>query len=99
MNEFELLLKYEYEYEHNNLKSVFDTISNAIHIQHTELLNLEISKRTCDEAFEYLFILNRYKEFKSNNKIWYTEKGFHIHDYIFQSLDEIETAINNKMFL
>ena len=99
MNELKLLNKYL----HNpaGFDGVFDTVSQAIFSKNEHLLKLDECRAKINEIFDYFEVQRRFLSLaeKSNNKLSFTRNYFELDKHKFETLDEVEKAINNKAFL
>jgi len=99
MNELELLNKYEYS--SYQLEGIFDTVSQAICTNNTLVLKINECREKVNEIFNYLEIRERFRALakKSDRKLSFTSTHFELYQHKFETLDEVEKAINIKVFL
>lgn len=66
-----------------------------------DVIDLTLLKQEIDEVFDFLYAYKRYRELnkKFSHKLAYDKEGFKLDDHVFQSLDEVEKAWNNRAFL
>ena len=84
-----------------NLSSGFELMAHAIRNGSWQLVDLEVLRDTIDQDFQYLLIRKRYEGLVlwSNHALTYDDNGFHLDGHDFETLDEVEKAMENKAFL
>lgn len=99
MNELQILNKYIYSM--SPIEGIFDTVSQAIYTKNQKFLKIDECRANINEIFDYLEIHNRFLSLveKSNGKFSLTRINFELDKHKFQTLDEVEKAIENKAFL
>lgn len=85
----------------NRYAKTLETVVSAINNKHYGMFNLESVKLRMDEVFEALVIKTRFDLLynKSNGKLICNKAGFELEPHKFETLDEVEKALNNKAFL
>lgn len=88
-------------YAPKEVSALFDTVSAALNDNMWELLDLDAAHTSVNETFKYLKILKRFRALseKCESPLSFSKEGFHFHEHKFNSLDEVEKALNNKAFL
>ena len=84
-----------------NLQSTFELMSFAIANGSWQFVDLEEMQRAMKQDFKYLIARKRYEGLKvwSNNALTYDKNGFHLEGHVFETLDEVRKALDNKAFL
>ena len=79
----------------------FELMNHAIVAGSWQFVNLESLRDTVAQDFKYLILKKRYSEYClwAKGTLSYNETGFHLGDFTFEKLDEVEKALNNKTFL
>lgn len=98
MTDLEILNKFAYK---GQIEGIFDLVSQAIYTRNWSAINLEKCHSEIDEVFQWIPIKIRYDELfeRSGKELSFAAGGFSIYGHLFQTLDEVEKAINNKAFI
>lgn len=101
MKDYEFIMTMLEGYSSNRFSKTFDVVASAINNKQTGLLNLETVKLKVEEALKALEIRIRFDTLNDmvNGKLTCTNSNFELNGHEFQSLDEVEKAIENKAFL
>lgn len=85
----------------NRFSKALEAVVSALSNKHCDMLNIEAVKIRVAEAMQALEIRARYDELvqKSKGKLTCDNSGFDLDGHKFESLDEVEKALNNKAFL
>jgi hypothetical protein len=76
-------------------------VGQLVNNNNWELMDLNVVDRSFDEIVHALKIIKRYRELSdgANGILTYDREGFYVGESVFQTLDEVEKALNNKAFL
>lgn len=85
----------------NRFSKVLEAIISAINNKHCDMLNLEAAKSRVEETMQALEIKVRYDSLlsKTKSKLTCSNAGFDLDGHKFETLDEVEKALENKAFL
>lgn len=99
MKEYELY--YKYEYGINRVEGSLDVLSQAIYTGALGLLDLEKCRSSINELIDFLKIKIRFNSLNDqlNNTLICHKNKFEFGGHKFETLDEVEKAIKNKVFL
>lgn len=99
--EYGLLLYYENYTNKNKITNLLSFVHGSLENGQWAFLNLEEVQNSMNQHFKYLFLKKRYTDIFAQAKsiLSYDHSGFHINEFVFETLDEVEKALANKMFL
>ena len=100
MKDYELVLIMGEGYS-NRFSKVLEAVVVAINNKHCDMLNLTIVKSRVEEAMIALEVKIRFDLLasKSNGKLTCTTSCFELDGHKFETLDQVEKALDNKAFL
>lgn len=89
------------DYRDHTSAKIFYLMFNALDDFNIDLINTEDMQRRCDEVFKYIFLLKRFNNLVklSNNSVYSSLEGFNLEGHVFETLDEVQKALENKAFL
>jgi hypothetical protein len=108
LTEYELCILYNYTWSHDpssakELCNPFKLINDAILDRNITFIKLKDLEIRISEVFEYLHLYQRFEKLKKacDYQLNVSKECFWINgiDCKFQTLDEVEKALNNKAFL
>ncbi len=99
--EYGLLLYYDDYDSRNKILKLFRLIAGAVADNQFDFLSLGDIKNSFDQYFKYLELKRKYDKLviKAGSILDIDYQGFHVNEFIFETLDEVEKALSNKMFL
>ena len=99
--EYGILRFYDERASMTTVSKTFRLVSHAIEEKQWSLLNLEETQNVIEQHFKYLNVLKRFNilQSTSGNELYYDHDGFHLHEFVFSTLDEVEKALRQKAFL
>ncbi|SRR5258706_15619918 len=99
--ECEFFYRMAQDYHSGNSPKVFFLMYSGLEDKTIGLVNIEETQVRCNEVFKYLYLGRRFDELvkKSNKSLVSIPTGFKLLDHLFETLDEVEKALNNKAFL
>lgn len=85
----------------NRYSKMLDVVVSTINNKHYDMLKLDVVKSKMDEVYYALELKVRYDTIyeTSNGKLTCDKSGFDFDGHKFETLDEVEKAIKNKVFL
>lgn len=100
MKDCQLLYKYIYQLD-GSIEAPLDLVSQAIYGKTVALINIEQSRQKINEIFDFLELKRRWdianEEGQGDLKL--RPEYFELKEYQFESMDEVEKALKNKVFL
>ena len=83
------------------IKSCLSLLLKSIEDNSYVFLDLSAIREQIIVYVDWLILAERFSLLKSisNGELSFDKEGFHIKEYAFSSLDEVEKALNNKAFL
>jgi hypothetical protein len=99
--EYGLLLYYNDYDSKNKILKLFRLVTTAIADGQCDFLSLSDIKNSFDQYFKYLEVKKKYDELvaKAGSILGIDYQGFSLNEFTFETLDEVERALDNKMFL
>jgi len=99
--EYGLLLHYNNYDTKNKILKLFSLIAAAVTDNQCDFLSLTDIKNSFDQYFKYLELKRKYDKLliKARDILYVDYQGFRINEFTFETLDEVEKALENKMFL
>jgi hypothetical protein len=99
--ECEFFYRMAQDYHSGNSPKVFFLVYSGLEDKTIGLVNIEEAQARCNEIFKYLYLGRRFDELvaKSNKTLVSLPGGFELLGHKFETLDEVEKALNNKAFL
>lgn len=99
--EYGLLVYYNKYNNQNKMNSLYSFMNSSLENGQWTFLDLNQVQKNINEHFQYLSLRKRYSELliESKNILVYDHEGFHINEHTFETLDEVQRALNQKMFL
>ena len=100
MKEYEFVIMMSEGYG-NRFSKALEAICSAISNKHCDMLNLPAAKLRVEEAMHAIEIKIRYDYLlsRAKSKLTCNSSGFDLDGHKFETLDEVEKAIDNKAFL
>lgn len=100
MKEYEMVYTMSEGYGNRYAKTL-DAVVSAINNKHYDMLNLEVAKSKVQEVMKALELKMRFESLNNqvNGKLICNKTDFELETHKFESLDEVEKAIKNKVFL
>lgn len=85
----------------NTFSKALEMIGTSITHKNYHLIDIEAARAKVEETFAAIKAKKRYDALfiVSKGKLTYDASGFIIGDHKFETLDEVEQALNNKAFL
>ena len=101
MKEYEFVMAMLEGYGSNRFSKTLDAVASAINNKQVGLLNLSVVKSKVEDALMALEIKIRFDALNEvvKGKLTCTSSNFELNGHEFQTLDEVEKAIENKAFL
>lgn len=98
--EYKMFIYYD-KHVGSKLSSIFGLVKHAIDDGSWQFLDLKNIKLSIDDDFKYLNSRRYYEQLKTwaNGKLSYDENGFHLDGHDFETLNEVQRALENKAFL
>lgn len=99
--EYGLLLYYNDYNSKNRLLKLFRLVTMAVTDGQCDFLSLSDIKNSFDQYFKYLELKKKYDVLsdKAGSILGIDYQGFSLNEFTFETLDEVERALENKMFL
>lgn len=99
--EYGLLLHYSDYDSKNKVLKMFRLVTTAIADGQCDFLSLSEIKSSFDQYFKYLELKKKYDVLsaKAGSILGIDYQGFSLNEFTFETLDEVERALDNKMFL
>jgi len=96
------IIKYYNEYVNPNdgIQAIFELLKYSIENKIYSFLDLKSIKRTINADLKYLELYQRFSLLRtlSKQELTYDDNGFQLHGHTYESLDEVEKALDNKAF-
>ena len=97
----------EYYYNGTSLFSsskagnIFNHLNAAVSNNTTDLLDMDSCRDLVNDVFDFFSLKRRFNQLsmKLNGKLTFENDRFKIESHEFQTLDEVEKAVQNKAFL
>jgi hypothetical protein len=85
----------------NRFSKVFEAVCSAMNNKHCDMLNFIAVKSRVEEAMQALEVKIRFDALvvKAKGKLTCSNSSFELDSHKFETLDEVEKALDNKAFL
>jgi hypothetical protein len=88
-------------FDEDEMSSKFNLLTGAMIANSWELLDLDILESEFDKCIAYFRLCKRFRAMDKllDGELSITDDGFEIDEHLFQTLDEVQKAVDNKAFL
>lgn len=99
--EYIMLAYYDSHNGNTEIANLFSLMSNSLENRQWSFINVNEAQLVINRYFEFLSLKKRYIELchLSKNELGFDNSGFHINEFTFETLDEVQKALNNKSFI
>jgi hypothetical protein len=101
MKEYEIVSIIDGGAYSNTFSKSLEMVGSSIPYKNYVMLDLAAARAKVEEVFKAIELMKRYDTLRvtSKFKLRYDPSGFIIDDHKFETLDEVDVALNNKAFL